>query len=226
MRGRYGWECCGQLVSADVLYGLLCPTRWILISWSLGLIRSRPLDLRFLQRCCSDPVYTLLIWDCCQSDAFIVMLLASSGPANARYLPVSTTTALIKLCAPVSTLHVSDRSISGAFMLEHLSLYRDKWCDLLPHTRPWAHAFLRNDTPEQTRHNYLSWCPTGWFRMFAGWLYQLTSYTFIIAWSVTVQDQTYSNDVRNACTSVLLSMYVRMISNMLVEAGSRWVASR
>ena len=35
------------------------------------------------------------------------MLLASSGPANARYLPVSTTTALIKLCAPVSTLHVS-----------------------------------------------------------------------------------------------------------------------
>ena len=54
-----------------------------------------------------------------------MMLLASSGPANARYLSVGTTTALIKLCAPVSTLHVSDRSISGAFMLEHLILYRE-----------------------------------------------------------------------------------------------------
>ena len=55
-----------------------------------------------------------------------MMLLGSYGPANARYLYVGTTPALIKLCAPVSTLHVSDRSISGVFMLEHLSLYRDK----------------------------------------------------------------------------------------------------
>ena len=49
------------------------------------------------------------------------MLLGSSGPAHARYLSVGTTPALIKLCAPVSTLHASDRSISAAFMLEHLT---------------------------------------------------------------------------------------------------------
>ena len=188
--------------SADVFSGCVAATVGIAaVSWSLRmcsmvfsvrhgrslsadfciLIHFRPLDLRFLQGCCLALVYILFIWDCCQTGAFIVMLLASSGPANARYLLVSTKTSLIKLCAQVSTLHVSARSISGALMLEHLSLYRDKWYDLLPHTRTWAHGFLRNDTPEQDRHNYLSWCPTGWFRMFAGWWCQLTSYTVIIA---------------------------------------------
>ena len=100
-----------------------CPSRVDPSQLKSGLtlsMRSRPLDLSLSPGGCSQLVSNLLIWDGCQSAAFILMLLGSSGPANARYLSAGTTPALIKLCAPVSPLRVSDRSISAAFMSEHL----------------------------------------------------------------------------------------------------------
>ena len=106
-----------------MLHVLLCHNRVDLSRLKSGLslsIRSRPLDISLLPGGCSHLVSNLLIWDGCQSAAFSLMLLSSSGPANARYLSVGTTPALIKLCAPDARLHVSDLSISAAFIPEHL----------------------------------------------------------------------------------------------------------
>ena len=92
-------------------------------------------------------------------------------------------------------------------------------------------SFPWDGSRQRARHHYLSWCPTGSFKVFAGRLLSanilylhhcmLRDGSYLL-----VSDQSFSNDVRHACISCLLSVYVRLVSNRLVAAGSRRVAIR
>ena len=105
---RHVGLCSGRLNSAGTLH--LCYNRVDPSQLKPGRclsIRSRRFDLNLLPDGWSRLVANSLIWRHFQSTAFSLMLLGSSGPANCRYFPVGTTSALIKLCAHDSPWDVS-----------------------------------------------------------------------------------------------------------------------
>ena len=136
---RHVGMCSGRLSSAGTLhlcYNRVDPSQ--LTSGRCLSIRSRPFDLSLLPDGWSRLVSNSLIWGAFQSTAFSLMLLGSSGPANARYLSVGTTPALIKLCGLIYRLHVSDMSNSAAVIHEHITLYRYGSSNQVPHMCSYA----------------------------------------------------------------------------------------